>query len=118
MGSAFDDCIKDMSDNNDTICHPSCRTCTGSDREECLTCWCGAHRSNSDSDLTSTCECDSGYLGHNTCEPICVEGCDVCEGVDENECVTCSEGYILEDHTYGRCVFCDAEREWNPSESC
>lgn len=82
-------------------CHPSCKTCEGPGEEECLNCFCGAHRSNANTDW-STCECNAGTTGAS-CELLCVQGCESCDGNDSDDCLMCSEGYWWDEGTCRPC---------------
>lgn len=82
--SCYQGCVMAGVDNcfDEYYCHPSCRTCDGPEADDCLECYCGLHRSDGKADKSS-CECDEGTFGSG-CETVCVEGCDVCEGPEEN----------------------------------
>ena len=79
------------SSNVCAICHPTCKTCNGPSRIECLTC------PDDYKNLWTTppyaCGCDDGkkvYAGPGTqCEP-CDTSCSTCYDTGNTDCITCS----------------------------
>jgi hypothetical protein len=91
-------------------CHPSCKTCTGPTADDCVDCWCDAHRTHPELQ-SSCCECDLGSMGSpEDCRPICIDGCDVCSGNGQYDCELCGTDYQLattnSPHSPGQCEAC------------
>ncbi|XP_074062783.1 proprotein convertase subtilisin/kexin type 5 isoform X2 [Macrotis lagotis] len=86
---------QDMNKNLCWKCNENCRTCT--DSQNCTECRHGL--SLHGSKCTVTCEDGKFYSGRD-CEP-CHRFCATCAGAGADTCITCSEGYFMED---GKCV--------------
>lgn len=88
-------------------CHPSCKTCNGTDDDDCMSCWGGAHLTLGLGDGSSPCECDVQYRGEpHECTKVCPDlHCEACKQVgDSYMCVECKEGYYLSEDNH--CTAC------------
>ncbi|KAL4454935.1 hypothetical protein ABPG74_006317 [Tetrahymena malaccensis] len=89
-------------------CSPECQTCNGPQNTDCLSC------SSEDNKTLSVlqqskgiCTCEQGYYQNNQQRCIkCYQNCKKCRGVEQNECLDCSEGQDFIKDESGKCV-CD-----------
>lgn len=113
FNSGWDSCFED-----DDHCHPTCHTCSGPDAEDCLTCWCGAHRTNGQT-AASHCECDHGWNGSaDSCMPDCADGCATCTGPETDQCLSCAHGHALNPNCKNECIPCEKEELYNADFDC
>lgn len=69
-----------------TACHPSCKTCGGTEEEDCTSCFCGAHLTLALGDGSSPCECDNQWMGEaSSCDRVCPDiYCEHCKMVHDS----------------------------------
>ena len=82
--------------NNCTQCHSSCKTCTGANYTQCISCNTGNYlQPNSTSCMSS---CPQGKFRNNqtlTCDS-CDIACSACTGSTNNMCISCQGGFYLQ----------------------
>jgi hypothetical protein len=83
-------------------CHTRCYTCSGPLATECTSCASGKYLFPNNS-----CECPAGkaYADATTtvCSPVnCHISCETCDGVFDNNCLSCKNGAVLD--VYKRCI--------------
>lgn len=89
-------CFLDSSVNQYIACDPSCSTCSGPSKLDCIACSTGLMLINRE------CILDCSSVGSNyyydfltkSCQP-CTTGCASCFGNISTKCWSCSTGYVL-----------------------
>ena len=86
-----------------TICHSSCRACTGPAATECRSCYSFASLESDNS-----CLCPEGFsldVATRMCTPkdvICHPTCATCSKTAANNCLSCGENAVLD--AFGACI--------------
>ena len=79
----------------------NCKTCTGSELNDCTDCMHGYELKTDETTNEKTCHkiCDDGYFFNSSkeCEK-CLSPCKICSGIDGSICQECEDGYFLENN--------------------
>ena len=76
-------------------CDPSCKTCNGGEKNNCLTCPPGLYLDVGTTSCNANCP---DYFYHDSSEWICHQchsRCESCSGPEENKCLSCSSSLTL-----------------------